>query len=205
MNALQKTLAIIAFLILASQTIRHAYVRWIEPRTSVLDKYDQPLKDEIAAAASLDELVQRYDQARKKADTAKQELARTGKELTYSDETRTEPYKSERTLHEAVKAWEDRAKEIHALRFYWLVGLVFSALGLVTYKKLNRWFGVTLLLAGFSEIIYWISPTFLGTNTREFDRLLINKFVLSIISMALLIAVIWMQGIFADQQQRPAA
>jgi hypothetical protein len=198
-------LAIFAFLILASQTVLHAYVLWLEPRTSVLDKYDQPLKDQIAAAASLDELVQRYDQVRKKADAAKQELARTGKELTFRDETQTEPYKSEHMLREAVTAWEEKAKEIHALRFYWLVGLVFAVLGLVTYKKFNRWFGVTLLLAGFSEIIYWTSPTFLGTNTREFDRLLINKFVLSIVSMALLIAVIWMQGIFADNQQRPAA
>ena len=44
MRALQKTLAIVAFLVLAPQTLRHAYMLWLEPRGSVLDKYDQPVK-----------------------------------------------------------------------------------------------------------------------------------------------------------------
>jgi len=47
-ESLLKTLAIIAFLALASQTVRHAYMLWLEPRKSALDKYDQPRKEEIA-------------------------------------------------------------------------------------------------------------------------------------------------------------
>jgi hypothetical protein len=72
MRALLKTLAIIAFLALASQTVRHAYMLWLEPRKSVLDKYDQPRKEEIAAVASLDELLRRYDPIRKQVDLAKE-------------------------------------------------------------------------------------------------------------------------------------
>jgi hypothetical protein len=198
-NALQKTLAIIAFLILASQTIRHAYLRWIEPRSSVLDKYDKPLHDEITKAASLDELVRRYDPVRQQVDAARQELSKAGKKLTYDEEKDLEPYKSEQALHEAVTEWEAKSQEIHEIRFFWLVGFAFFAVGLVIYKKLNRWFGLTLLIVAFIEFIYWTSPTFLGANTREFDRLLENKVAFSVISLALLLAGIWLNQIFTDK------
>jgi hypothetical protein len=201
-NALQKTLAIIAFLILASQTIRHAYVRWIEPRTSVLDKFDNPLQDEIQNAASLDALMRRYDPVRKQVDEAKQELSKAGKQLTYGEERNLEPYKSEHELHEAIIEWEKKSKEIHELRFFWLVGFVLFAVGLVIYKKLNRWFGLTLLMAAFVEFIYWTSPTFLGVNTREFDRLLGNKLAFSAISLVLLVAVIWLNHVFTNEAEQ---
>jgi hypothetical protein len=201
-NALQKTLAIIAFLILASQTIRHAYLRWIEPRTSVLDKYDKPLKGEITNAASLDDLLRRYDPVRKQADAVRQELSKTGKKLPYDEEKDLEPYKSEQALREAITEWETKSKEIHEIRFFWLVGFAFFAVGLVTYRRLNRWFGLTLLIAAFVEFIYWTSPTFLGANTREFDRLLDNKVAFSVISLVLLIAVIWLNRIFTNEAEQ---
>jgi hypothetical protein len=200
-NALQKTLAIIAFLILASQTIRDAYLLWIEPRASVLDKYDKPLHDEITKATSLEELLRSYDAVRKQVDAARQELSKAGKKLPYDEEKELEPYKSERALHEAITEWEAKSHEIREIRFFWLVGLAFFAAGLVTYKKLNRWFGLTLLIVGFVEFIYWTSPTFLGANTREFDRLLGNKIALSLISLALLMVVIWLNGIFLEERK----
>jgi hypothetical protein len=200
-NALQKTLAIIAFLILASQTIRHAYLRWFEPRTSVLDRYDKPLKDEITNAASVGELLGRYDPVRKQVDAARQELSKAGKKLSYEEEKDLEPYKSESALREAITEWEAKSKEINGLRFFWLVGLAFFVVGLITYRKLNRWFGLTLLITAFIEFIYWTSPTFLGANTREFDRLLVNKLVLSILGMALLLAIIRLNGIFLEERK----
>jgi hypothetical protein len=63
MKPLKRTLAILACLLLVVQTARHAYVLWLEPRHSVLDQYDQPLKADITAAASLDELQRRYEPA----------------------------------------------------------------------------------------------------------------------------------------------
>lgn len=201
MKALQKTLAIIAFLALASQTVRHAYMLWLEPRGSVLDKYDQPVKGQIAAAASLDELLRRYDPVHKQADAAKQERLKTREEPSFMEQTEKEPYKSEKMLREAITQWEERSKEVRALRFYWLIGLVFLVLGLLTYSKRNRWFGLTLVIAGFSEFIYWTSPTFLG-STSEFDRLLANKLALSAVSLILLIAVIWFLRIFSERDSR---
>jgi hypothetical protein len=199
MKTFLRVLAILASVFLLVQTVRHAYVRWLEPRTSVLDKYDQPLKDTIATAASLDELVRRYDPVRKEADRVKAErrAADPKAEFDYDQE----PFKSESALCEAISSWEERAKEVRALRIYWLVGFIFAATGLVCYLKINRWLGVTLLIVGFSEAVYWTSPSFLGTSTQEFDRLLVNKLVLSLISLAALGLTIHLLEVFREERQ----
>ena len=201
MNALQKTLAILAFVILAGQTIRHAYLLWLDPRTSVLDKFDRPLKDEITNAGSLDELVRRYEPVRKQADEARQQMAKEGKTPGFVENHELEPFKSETALREAITEWEHRANEIRELRFYWAIGLGFFVLGAFFYKKKSRWAGITLLIAAFIEFIYWTSPTFFGGNTREFDRMLVNKLVLSLVSFVLLIIAIRMNGIFSDKRE----
>jgi hypothetical protein len=201
-NALQKTLAIVALLTLVSQTVRHAYRLWLEPRGSVLDKYDQPLKDEISAANSLQELLNRYDQVRKEADEKRQERLREGKkDISYVEELQTEPYKSEHALRDAITDWEKKSAEIRELRFYWLAGFVFFVLGLFTYRKFSRWFGLSLLIVAFSELIYWTSPTLFGPGTREYDRLLLNKLVFSAVSLVLLLAVIWISRMFAEKER----
>lgn len=202
MKPLQISLAILAFVALMAQTVRHAYMLWFEPRGSVLDKYDQPVKEQITTAASLDELVRRYDAVHKEVEEAKQERAKNGAEMSPLDleSTSEEPFKSERMLRDAIQQWEQRSKEIHEIRFYCAVAFILFLLGIFIYRKVNRWFGLTLMIAAFSELIYWTSPTFLGT-TREYDRLLMNKFVLSAISLVLLIAAIWFQGIFGGEKR----
>jgi Flp pilus assembly protein TadB len=195
---LQRTLAILASLFLVVQTVRHAYVLWLEPRGSVLDKYDRPLKDEIAAARSVDELVARYEPIRKEVDRVKADRRATDPKASFEDLQDTEPFRSESSLREAIQSWEERAKEIHSLRFYWVVGLLLVILGAVSYLRLNPWVGMTFLIAGFSEIIYWTSPTFLGAVTREFDRLLVNKLALSLVSLALLALTIRQLRAFSE-------
>lgn len=201
MNALQKTLAILAFVILVSQTIRHAYLLWLYPRTSVLDKYDRPLKNEITNAGSLDELLRRYDPVRKQADEAKQQMEKEGKAPGFVENHELEPFKSETALREAISEWEGRAKEIREIRFYWAIGLAFFVLGAIFYRKISRWGGISFLIAAFVEFIYWTSPTFFGINTREFDRLLVNKLVLSVVSFVLLLVAIRLNGIFLEDRK----
>jgi hypothetical protein len=203
MNALQKTLAIIALVALATQTVRHAYRLWLEPRGSVLDKYEQPLKSQIENAGSLEELLGRYDKVHKEAEAKRQELAKEDtKDRNYRVESQTEPFKSELALHEAITDWERKSGEIRELRVYWFVGLGFFVLGLFTYRKFSRWFGLTLLIVGFSEFIYWTSTTLFGPGTREYDRLLANKLLFSTLSLLLLLAVIWLNRIFANGEER---
>ena len=198
MKPLLKTLAIVAFVSLLVQTVRHAYMLWFEPRGSVLDKYDQPVKSEIASAVSLDELQRRYDPVRKQVD----ELSKTSSAPAY-EQAQKEPYKTEQTLRQAIVEWEEKSKEIRAIRLYCLVAAALFVMGLLAYKKLNRWLGITLLIAAFAEFIYWTSPTFIGP-TREFDRLLANKLALSIVSLMFLVGAIWLLNIFAEKEESSA-
>ena len=198
MKPMLKTLAIVAFVSLLVQTVRHAYMLWFEPRGSLLDKYDQPVKSEIASAVSLDELLRRYDPVRKQVD----ELSKTSSRPAY-EQAQKEPYKTEQTLRQAIVEWEEKSKEIRAIRLYSLVAALLFVMGLLVYKKLNRWLGITLLIAAFAEFIYWTSPTFIGP-TREFDRLLANKLALSIVSLVFLVGAIWFLDIFAEKEESSA-
>ena len=198
MKPMLKTLAIVAFVSLLVQTVRHAYMLWFEPRGSVLDKYDQPVKSEIASAVSLNELLRRYDPVRKQVD----ELSKTSSRPAY-EQAQKEPYKTEQTLRQAIVEWEEKSKEIRAIRLYSLVAAVLFVMGLLVYKKLNRWLGIPLLIAAFAEFIYWTSPTFIGP-TREFDRLLANKLALSIVSLVFLVGAIWFLDIFAEKEESSA-
>jgi len=161
-SALQKTLAIIAFLILVSQTVRHAYLLWLEPRSSVLDKYDQPLKSEITSAASLAELVSRYDPVRKQTDAARAELSKNGKTLTYGDEKELEPYKSEHALRDAITEWETKAKELREASWDTLRDLVYKDRG-ATEALIRR-----VEAAGARALMLTVDTPVLGRRERDF-------------------------------------
>jgi hypothetical protein len=201
MKALLRTLALIACLFLTVQTVRHTYVLWLEPRASVLDKFDRPLKDEIAAATSVDALLKRYEPVRNEVERIKAERRAADPKAEFADLQDTEPFKSETSLREAISNWEQRAKELHSLRFYWLVGLVFAVAGLVAYRA-NGWVGTVLLIIGFSEIIYWTTPSLFSGGVQEFDRLVATKLVLSAISLVLLVLAIRLLGPFRDSSGR---
>jgi len=192
----ERVLAIIAALALLTQTVRHAYVRWLEPRASVLDKYDRPLEDRISSATSLDELLKLYDPVRREADRVRTSGNRSRDE--YEDRQNTEPFRSETQLRQAIQAWEEKAKEVRALWFYWSLGLIILCVGFALHRFGNRWAGLTLEIAAFSEFIYWTSPSFFGGNVKEFDRLLTHKLILSAVSAALLVGVIRIQRVFED-------
>jgi hypothetical protein len=205
MKPLQRTLAIVASLFLAVQTVRHAYVLWLEPRVSVLDRFDRPLKDDIEAADSVDDLFRRYEPVRQDVDRIKAERRAADPKARFTDEEDAEPFKSEAALRSAIVSWEQRAKEIHALHFYWFVGLAFAGIGVGCYLAGRHWLGVTLLIIGFSEIIYWTTPTFLfGGASQEFDRLVGHKLGLSVASAVLLGLVIRVLGVFEDSRKVPA-
>lgn len=201
MKILARTLAIIALLVLGAQIVRHAYILWIEPRGSILEKYDQPLKGTITNAQSLEELARRYDPIHKEAEQARLQKRNTEQESTFMDRNEVEPFKSESMLQNAITDWESKSKEILSVRFYWIVGFFCLVLGTVIFRWGNGWLGLTLQIAAFSEFIYWTSPTFFGSTMKEFDRLLVFKLAFSVISLALLLFVIWIQKIFISEPE----
>ena len=191
MNALQKTMFVIALLLLIVQTVRHGYHRWVEPRGSVLDLYEGRMQ-EFEQAKSLNELTKKYDEAYKKVKTY--EANKNNPKIELGERDETEPYRSERQLKKAIDSWEEHSREIYKLHFFWFCGLVLLAAGYILYEFLSRWVGLTLLIAGFSEMIYWCSPNFISERGLEFDRMLVQKFAFSLISLLLLIVIAYLIG-----------
>lgn len=152
MRSFQRTLAILALLILTVQTTRHAYTLWFEPRGSVLDRFDQPVRDQVNAARSIEELLQTYETVHRQAEQIRATEGSASRPNSY-EVPEKEPFKSEHLLREAISDWESKGKEIRALRFYWGIGLALVVTGAWVMARTNRWFGLTLVITGFSPSI----------------------------------------------------
>jgi len=187
MKALQTTLFVIAFVVLGTQSVRHAYVKWIEPRTSVLHAYRDPVDTAIASATTLQDLVTLYERARN--DVRQYERKASNPEVPLHERHSTEPYATESKLREEIENWEARTKNIFELRFFWGLGLLSVGLGVLSRWKWNAWLGMAAIISGFSEMAYWTSPLFRYRTVPEFERLLGDKLVLSFISWGLLVTL----------------
>jgi hypothetical protein len=199
MKALKTTIFILSVLVLTTQFARHFYVRFIEPRSSVLDRYHKTETEKaIQKARSLDELVSQYAAAKKRVDEldAARNAAEAGKnkdELdVYRDrfnEEHKDDYRREADLKEAIQEWERRSGEIRELRVFWLFGLAFFGTGAALLVRGREWLGMAFIVPGVIEMIWWTSPSFgLAGSPVEFHRLLMNKLVFTVITLGLLIA-----------------
>ena len=169
MKILARSLAIIAFLVLGAQIVRHAYILWFEPRGSVLDKYDQPLKGQITNARSLDELLSRYDPVHKEADQARLQNPNSDRGSDFLGISEVEPFRSETMLRNAIKDWEEKSKEVYSLKFYWIVGFFCLAMGAIIFKWANRWLGLTTPNRGIFRIYLLDQPNISPTDgSRRF-------------------------------------
>ena len=202
MKTVQKTLFVLTALILSTQTLRHVYVRSLEPTGSVLDKYQSQASEDIKRADSLDELVKLYDEAHKKVEAADAETearkarqpnnaeryndANDADDETEERKSEREPYKSQKLLKEAILDWERKSNEVFELRFFWFSGLGFLIVGFLCYTRMFPWLGLSLMIAAFSEMLWATCPSFRGLSGKEFDRLLTNKAIFSFISLILL-------------------
>ena len=198
MKALQTVVFVIAMLVLTTQAVRHVYVRFIEPRTSALDKYDlTETQKAIKSAESLDELLAQYEPARKQSDDLDLELKgleenKTRDEIAvirekFRDQPKEE-YKRESDLKKAVQDWEEKSQEILELRVFWAFGFALLLLGTLLFTWGRDWVGMSLVIPGMIEMIWWTCPSFrFAGSPLEFDRLLINKLVFTLVTMALLI------------------
>lgn len=197
MRSLRITLFVIALVTLGSQAFRHAYVRWLQPRGSVLDKYQtrvgQQTEDQIASAKSLDELVTLFDAAHKKVlEYEKTNPPKAGEENLGRYRRDIEPYASENKLRDAIEDWESESKDTRELWIFWLAGLAALAIGSVAAFKSDRWIGMAFVILGFAEMVWATSPIseWAGGRSHQFDRLLVHKFSLCLLSLALLL-VAW--------------
>jgi hypothetical protein len=204
MKALKITVFLLAVLVLTTQFARHIYVRYLEPRGSVLDTYEQTeTKKAIKSAASLDELASRYDAAKKRVDELDQQRKKAEANKSRDDrdvlrdkfgEKHKEDYERESDLKAAIQEWEKRSEEIYELRVFWLFGFAFFLAGAFLLFKEREWPGMAFIVPGIIEMIWWTSPSFrFAGSPIEFERLLMNKLAFTIITLMLIIAAWVMQ------------
>jgi hypothetical protein len=188
MRALQVTLFMVLLTVIATQTLRHVYVKWIEPKGSALDEFREKVDEDIETSKSLDELKAMY--AKALASRKEFEGSRSLRDLRLARETDRPELREEQELREAIQRVEDQRDTLFKLRFYWFCGLASIVLGLLTYAKVNRWLGMVGIGTGFVEMASWTSPLWRGRGPRgEFDRLLTHKLSFSLASMVLLVAL----------------
>lgn len=212
MKTLRIVICILAMLVLATQAIRHVYVRFIEPRTSVLDRYEKTeTQQAIQSAGSLRDLVARYDKAKKITDELdsqlnSMEVGKTKDEIDvvredFKDDHEQE-YRSERDLESAIQEWEEKSKEILELRVFWGFGFALLLAGALLQWKKYDWWGMSLVIPGIVEMIWWTSPSLnLGECPREFDRLLMNK--LSFTMLSILVVLAWAALVMGKSDRKP--
>jgi hypothetical protein len=157
----------------------------MEPRGSVLDRFDSKTDQDISSAKSLDELVGLYATAHQKVLDFEKANPPKGDEPDYQ-RTQQEPYRSENKVRETIKDWEEKSKEMFELHRFWLAGLCAFALAILIARR-DRWIAISLLIVAFSEMIYATCPTIRGPQP-EFDRLLVQKIIFSLLS---LVALLW--------------
>lgn len=187
MRPLQITLLILGLLFQSTQTFRLVYTKWLEPKDSVLDKYNEKVEKDIEGSENIEELLALYDQAYQKVKEYENNPKKP--EIEYKDRGAKEPYKTERKIRSAINEYESHSFQIHKLRFFWFCGLCSILMGFIVYIKVERWLGIVGFITGFSEMIYWTCPVIFGIfGARfEFERLLNNKLFFSIITWFLLV------------------
>ena len=199
MRPLRIVILLLTLLVLTTQAARHIYVRYVEPRTSVLDRFDDTdAKKVIQKAQALDDLIKEYEPARKRVDDLdkdlKRELSTKTRDEYYMHEQKwkedhKQEYQREEELKKAIQEWENHSKEILELRVFWFFGLGFFLAGALMLNGGRNWVGIAFLIPGIVEMIWWTSPSFrFAGSPLEFDRLLNNKLSFTIITIVLLLA-----------------
>ena len=194
--------ALVTMFVLTTQGIRHMYVRYIEPRTSVLDRFEKTDTGKaIAQADSLDELVSRYEPAHKTVKTLDSDMQKGLAGIDDSDkyrlyeekfrESHKSEYQQEAELGSAIREWEANSAKILELRAFWIAGALLLIPGSILLAKGAYWLGLAFIIPAVVEMLWWSSPSLSFSGCpKEFDRLLENKLLLTVITFVI-VQVLW--------------
>lgn len=194
MRALQITAFVLAIIAFTTQAIRHVHLLVFRGEKSVLAQFKKfaPVEQEIQAEKSFDLLVEQYSKLKTELDEL--EKGKTDEsELKQLRKEHVEKYNRFRELEYEIKGREERTRENRDLWIFSGSGFVLVLLGAFLYRR-NRpnlvWIGMALILAGYTEILYWSSPSFSGGGAKEeYLQLLINKIVFTLLGLGMLLAL----------------
>lgn len=201
MRALQITLFVIALTFLSTQTFRHIHTKFFSTYESVLDQYDTSVEKAIVETPDLDTLVAIYEVEKAKVEAY--EANPENQVIESYDQQNIEPYKSLYQAKRGIQEWEAYDQAIKKMRFYWFCGLLSVLIGFIAYLRIDKWVGMVGFITGFSEMIFWTCPTIIGVfgPRIEFERLLNNKLIFSIISWLTLLVAWYVMKVLHKRNQ----
>ena len=194
MKGFQITLLVLFGCAFSTQAIRHVHVYTVGYEESVLAPAEAfyEMQEQVRLEASTDELMAEYETTQKEIEKLRESVPKTDQYTLRQQNlelfARNDALASELRQREAVE------REIRDTWIFSVAGLILIALGSLAYARDYHWVGMSLILPGFLELLWWSAPSFtLGGAVREYDVLLINKIIMTIISIVLLYAL-WFIG-----------
>jgi len=188
MKNLITTLFIISMVVVITQTVRHSYVRGFYNNHSVLDEFEDDVTLEIKSSVSLDSLLVQYEKSHNAVADFKKN--KTEEVLRESSEELNELRSVESKYERAIRDWESKEEKTRELIVFWLAGFLIIVIGIFLYSKNYKWIGLSLILSGVIEMIWWSSPSIANQGANiEFYKLLNIKLIFSIITFIVLSAM----------------
>ena len=193
MKALQVTFLLILGCLFSTQAIRHVHVYTIGFEESIVDPaaafYEESTDELLAEYESTSEQI---EELRKSGAAEDQFSLRQGN---------MELFARHDALASELRQRENVTREIRDLWIFSIAGVVLIGIGSILYTRGFEWTGMSLILPGFLELSWWSAPSFtLGGAVREYDVLLMNKIILTIVAFVLLYSL-W----FFAQRRRQRA
>lgn len=193
-------LFVIAATVLVIQAAHIGYLKWFEPRTSVLDRYaDGGRGDEyVPRPGSLEELLKEYETLYQRVGKY-----RTRKEIPDGPDREqiVEDLDKLGALGAAIEGWERRAALLAEMRFHWLCGILVALAGALCARRVSLLLGMPFLIGGFIEMIAYTHSFSTRDHSGISEMLLTYRLVLSIITLILLIGNAYFLRLFTIEEE----
>ena len=187
MKGLQVTLLILFGCAFSTQAIRHIHVYTIgyeEPVLATVGPY-YGVTQEVQLQESTDELLAEYEAIEREIEQIRDQNA--DKELYAIRQENMDVFARRDALASELNQREAITREIRDTWIFCAAGLILIGAGSMLYSRGLDWVGMSLILPGFLELMWWSAPSFtLGGAVREYDILLVNKIILTTISIVLM-------------------
>jgi hypothetical protein len=190
MKSFRGFMALVGLLFAGTHLVRHTYVLWIEPRTSVLDAFSEA-KMVAGPEKSLEELLAAYKQAHDEVETEKKRAGGSAEENEYR-RFQEKPWSTERELQAAIRERERHARELIELHFFWWSGFVAILIGAALSNR-RPWLGFSFCMLGFLEMAWATFPAISRFGWAVELRDLLTLKVAYSAAMLVLLVVGWLK------------
>jgi len=186
MRGFRLTILVVTICVLCAQGVHFVYYKYFYPHESVLDDY---VDKQIQAAESLEELVAEYELAMAAVEEYEAQTPESERP-SYGIRRNQDPYSTKMRLERAIETWESRARDYARLWYQWIAGLILFAGGAALIRFERGWLGISLIVAGLGEMIWWSSPSFRVIGSlQEYEKLLNAKLILTLLTFLIVIFV----------------